>query len=81
MAEAEGMIAGQFTDDGRPIIECTVFLPRFGLRGQITFLIDISIAKPDPITDGLDSRLGRDVLNQVRMEYDFGRSHLALHQE
>ena len=135
------MIAGQFTNDGRPIIECTVSLPRFGLRGQITFLvdtgsdttilhpdaaadlrcpfdlldnpaefisaggvllyffepavlsfndsdggnrefeIDISIAKPDPITDGLDSLLGRDVLNQVRMEYDFGRSHLALHQE
>ena len=122
------MIAGQFTDDGLPIIECTVFLPRFGLSGQVTVLvdtgsdtsilhpdaaadlgcpfdlldnpaefisaggallyyiepallpfdddnggawefeIDISIAKPDPVTDSLDSLLGRDLLNQVRME-------------
>ena len=135
------MIAGRFTDDGLPIIECTVFLPRFGLRGQITFMIDtgsdttilhpraaadlrcpfdlldnpdefisaggfllyytepavlsfndsdggtrefeidISIAKPDPLTDELDSLLGRDVLNRVRMEYDFPRGSLALHQE
>ena len=43
--------------------------------------IQISIAKPDPVTDGLDSLLGRDLLNQVRMEYDFGRRRLALHQE
>ena len=49
--------------------------------GTREFEIDISIAKPDPITDGLDSLLGRDLLNQVRMEYDFGRKHLALHQE
>ena len=135
------MISGRFTDDGLPFIECNVFLPRFGLRGQVTFLIDtgsdttilhpdaaadldcpfdlldnpaefisaggaliyyvepavlwfndsdgstlefeiqISIAKPDPVTDGLDSLLGRDLLNQVRMEYDFGRRRLALHQE
>ena len=135
------MIAGRFTDDALPIIECTVFLPRFGLSGQVTFLldtgsdttilhpdaaadldcpfdlldnpaefisaggvllyytepavlsfnhvdgdtaefaIDISIAKPDPITDSLDSLLGRDLLNQVRMEYDFPRSRLALHQD
>ena len=44
------------------------------------FEIDISIAKPDPITDGLDSLLGRDLLNQVRMEYDFPRDRLALHE-
>ncbi len=134
------MIAGQFTDDGLPVIECNVFLPRFGLIGQVTFLVDtgtdttilhpeaaadldcpfdlldnpaefisaggallyymepavlsfndsdggtrefesdISIAKPDPLTDGLDSLLGRDLLNQMRMEYDFPRSRLALCQ-
>ncbi len=45
------------------------------------FEIDISIAKPDPLTDGLDSLLGRDLLNQMRMEYDFPRSRLDLHQE
>ncbi|MDE2785218.1 MAG: aspartyl protease family protein [Chloroflexota bacterium] len=135
------MIAGRFTNDGLPIIECTVSLPRFGLSGQVTFLvdtgsdttilhpdaagdlgcpfdlldnpaefisaggallyyiepavlsfnhvdggtaefvIDISVAKPDPVTDDLASLLGRDVLNQVRMEYDFPRGSLALHQE
>ena len=134
------MIAGRFTDDGLPIIECTVFLPRFGLRGQVTFLvdtgsdttilhpdaaadlgcpfdrlinptefisaggtllyyteparlafndvdggtaefvIDLSVAKPDPVTDGLDSLLGRDLLNQVRMEYDFRRGSLVLYR-
>ena len=48
--------------------------------GTREFEIDISIAKPDPLTDGLDSLLGRDLLNQLRMEYDFGRAYLALHQ-
>ena len=141
MAETQGVIAGRFTDDGLPIIECTVSLPRFGLSGQVTFLvdtgsdttilhpdaaadlgcpfhlldnpaefisaggvllyytepavlsfnrvdggtsefvIDISVAKPDPVTDDLDSLLGRDLLNQVRMEYDFGQNHLALRQK
>ena len=49
--------------------------------GTWEFEIDISIAKPDPVTNDLDSLLGRDLLNQVRMEYDFRRSRLALHQE
>ena len=49
--------------------------------GTREFEIDISIAKPDPLTDGLDSLLGRDLLNQMRMEYDFPQSRLALHQE
>ena len=49
--------------------------------GTREFQIDISIAKPDPVTNDLDSLLGRDLLNQVRMEYDFRRSRLALHQE
>ena len=49
--------------------------------GAQEFEIQISIAKPDPVTDGLDSLLGRDLLNQVRMEYDFGRSQLTLHRE
>ena len=135
------MIAGRCTEDGLPVIECNVFLPRFGLIGQVTFLvdtgsdttilhsdaaadldcpfdlldnpvefisaggtllyymepamlsfidsdggtwefeIDISIAKPDPVTNDLASLLGRDLLNQMRMDYDFGRNHLALHQE
>ena len=49
--------------------------------GAQEFEIQISIAKPGPVTDGLASLLGRDLLNQVRMEYDFGQRRLALHQE
>ena len=49
--------------------------------GTWEFEIDISIAKPDPVTDDLASLLGRDLLNQMRMDYDFPRSRLALHQE
>lgn len=135
------MIAGWFTDDGLPFIECNIFLPRFGLIGQVTFLvdtgsdttilhsdaaadldcpfdllenpaefisaggalfyfmepavlsfndsygetcefeIDISVAKPGPLTDGLDTLLGRDLLNQMRMDYDFRGSRLALHRD
>lgn len=135
------MITGRFTDDGLPLITCNVFLPRFDLRGRITFLIDtgsdttilhsdaaadlacpfdllsnpaefisaggallyyiepavlsfndsdgetcefeidISVAKPGPLTDGLDSLLGRDLLNQMRMDYDFRGSRLALHRD
>ena len=45
------------------------------------FDITISIAKPDPVTDGLDSLLGRDILNRLRMEYDFRRRRLELAPE
>ncbi len=51
-----------------------------GSGGAWEFEIDISIAKPDPLTDELDSLLGRDLLNQVRMEYDFPRGSLALYR-
>ena len=40
------------------------------------FDMDISIAKPHPITDGLDSLLGRDILNQLDMRYSFPRLQL-----
>ena len=49
--------------------------------GTWEFEIDISVAKPGPLTDGLDSLLGRDLLNQMRMDYDFRGSRLALHQD
>lgn len=52
-----------------------------GNGGAWEFEINISIAKPDPVTNELDSLLGRDLLNQVRMEYDFPRERLALHQD
>lgn len=42
----------------------------------VDFAVEISIAKPGSPTDGLPSLLGRDVLNRLRMEYDFPQSRL-----
>ena len=44
----------------------------------LDFAVEISIAKPDSSTDGLPSLLGRDVLNRLRMEYDFPQDRLGL---
>lgn len=41
------------------------------------FRIDLHIGKPHPITDGLDSLLGRDVLNELEMRYAPRRSELG----
>lgn len=49
--------------------------------GAREFEIDVSVAQRDPITDGLNPLLGRDLLNQVRVDYDFPRDRLTLHQE
>ncbi len=40
------------------------------------FRIDIAVAKPHLLVDGLDSLLGRDILNQPRMDYDLPQSRL-----
>ena len=40
------------------------------------FRIDLYVAKPHPVVEGLESLLGRDILNQFGMEYDFHRSLL-----
>ena len=42
------------------------------------FDVDLYIAPPDEGTDYLPSLLGRDVLNAVRMEYDFPAGRLEL---
>ena len=41
------------------------------------FRISLHIGKPDPVTDGLDSLLGRDVLNELKMEYAPRRGRLS----
>ena len=46
----------------------------------LDFAVEISIAKPGATTDGLPSLLGRDVLNRMRMEYDFPQERLELVQ-
>ena len=44
----------------------------------LDFAVEISIAKPGSPTEGLPSLLGRDVLNRLRMEYDFPQDRLEL---
>ena len=46
--------------------------------GVWRFDVAISIAKPHPITNGLDSLLGRDILNQLDLEYSFRLGRLWL---
>ena len=45
---------------------------------SFTISTEICIAKPGSPSDGLDSLLGRDILNRLRMEYDFPQSRLEL---
>ena len=40
--------------------------------------IELFVAKPQPELEGLDSLLGRDVLNRLGMEYDFRQQRLWL---
>ena len=40
------------------------------------FRVNLHIGKPDPITDSLDSLLGRDILNEMEMEYAPRRERL-----
>ena len=40
--------------------------------------VELLIGKPHPMLDDLDSLLGRDVLNQLGMEYDFLQGQLLL---
>ena len=43
-----------------------------------TFDVEIAISKPHPVADEVPSLLGRDVLNQVRMDYNFPAGRLDL---
>ena len=45
---------------------------------DIGLRLEMAIGKPHPAVDGLDSLLGRDVLNRVRLEYDFPQDRLEL---
>ena len=48
--------------------------------GEIGLRLELAVAKPHPAVDGLDSLLGRDILNRLRMEYDFPQERLELVQ-
>ena len=41
------------------------------------FRVNLHIGKPHPVTNGLDSLLGRDVLNELEMEYAPRRGQLV----
>ncbi len=45
------------------------------------FELDLYIGKPNPATDGLDSLLGRDILNELEMEYAPRRGRLGLYRD
>ena len=45
------------------------------------FALPISIAKPHPVTEGLDSLPGRDILNRLAMAYRFRRRRLTMAPE
>ncbi len=45
---------------------------------EIGLRLGLAVAKPHPAVNGLDSLLGRDVLNRLRMEYDFPQDRLEL---
>ncbi len=46
--------------------------------GTHDLAVQIAIAKPGSPTDGLPSLLGRDILNRMRMDYDFPQDRLEL---
>ena len=44
------------------------------------FRTTLSVGKPSDETDDLESLLGVDILNLMRMDYDFGRKRLLFHE-
>ena len=43
------------------------------------YRIELSIAKPHPAVNDLNSLLGRDVLNQLRMDYEYPEGRLQFY--
>ena len=47
-----------------------------GTDGSYVFEINLSVGKPSEESDGLESLLGVDILNRMRMDYDFRRGRV-----
>ena len=47
-----------------------------GIDGYYEFEILLSVGKPSEESDGLESLLGLDILNRMRMDYDFRRGRV-----
>ena len=44
------------------------------------FIVALSVGKPSEETDDLESLLGLDILNRMRMDYDFRGKHLRFYE-
>ena len=47
-----------------------------GDDGTYEFALNLDVARPSPVADELPSLLGRDILNDLHMEYDCGNGVL-----
>ena len=50
-----------------------------GNEGSYEFVVILDIAKPDQSIRELPSLIGRDILNEIRMNYDYGEEALHIH--
>ena len=50
-----------------------------GDDGTYEFAVDLDVARPTAVADELPSLLGRDILNDFRIEYDYGSNILHFH--
>ena len=48
-------------------------------EARYDYRIDLSVAKPHPAVNDLDSLLGRDVLNRLRMDYEYPEGRLRFY--
>ena len=51
-----------------------------GIDRIYRFRIILSVGKPSEETDSLESLLGVDILNRMRMDYDFNRNRLLFYE-
>ena len=70
-----GGIGGEQTYYDEPAI--IVF---YGTDRTYGFRTNLSVGKPSEETDDLESLLGLDILNRMRMDYDFRRKRLRLYE-
>ena len=50
-----------------------------GDDGSYGFVVTLDIAKPDPSISELPSLIGRDILNEIRMNYHYSEETLHIH--
>ena len=68
-------VGGEQTYYNEPVI-----ILFYGTDRTYGFRVTIPIGKPSEETDGLESLLGVDILNRMRMDYDFRRRRLWFYE-